>query len=114
MTYFNFDVHDRINGRPTADWKRGSALTRFGGCDRSIRSDTEQSKGWIRTPSFLSLLALFLNFDTELYRQNRCVELCHGQPEMGCYSRLPIVREPLLGQHRNQIIDATTKDRQHG
>lgn len=62
------------------------------------------------------LLALRLHpsMNTKLHRQNSSVKLRHGQPEMGHDPRLPILRKPLLNQHRRQIINAAAENRQHG
>lgn len=49
----------------------------------------------------------------DLNREDRGIELRHRQAKVRLDPRLPVIREPLLNQHRHQIVDTTAKDREH-
>lgn len=57
---------------------------------------------------------LLAGINTEFHRQDRPVELGHSQAIVSLDSRLPVVRETLLCQHRYQVVHETAKDGQHG
>lgn len=68
------------------------------------------------TSAFLKtfpLLALLFQVHTELNGENRSIELRHRQAKVRLDSRLPVIREALLNQHRHQVVDTTAKNREH-
>ena len=58
-------------------------------------------------------LRIFLGIHTSFHRDHGKVEFCHGKAEAIQDARLPMIREALFFQHRLEIINTTTENRQH-
>jgi len=70
-------------------------------------------KYYARLPPNTFLLALLFQVHTDLNGENRGIKLRHCQAKVRLDPRLPVIREPLLNQHRHQIVDTAAKDREH-
>ena len=60
-----------------------------------------------------SLLLLHLLLNTQLDRQDCCIERSHCEAVPRSNAWLPIVREPFFSKHRLEIINAATEDGEH-
>ena len=72
---------------------------------------SDKPRAFIHTDRSLLLLHLLLN--TQLDRQDCCIERSHCEAVPRSNAWLPIVREPFFSKHRLEIIDAATEDGEH-